>query len=249
MRKCLFLLLLLSLFCTACSGKNELHTPEVTEMPIAGENIPPTLSPDSMAPTVSATAPCAQTANPTPTVAPQTGGVPISKMYIDIIKSNNYFMKAKVSGVSNVSEFAVSVSSESTAMETHTNGVLYNTVIKGGVTYMIDHQSKIVITSSAEVANSASNMAGDKLVADGITFVNTTNGTFDGQSCSYDEYNVPSGGTMRFYFNDHALVGIESSVQGLTTRYSIEELSAGHRSAMHNIPADYQLLDMASLGG
>ncbi|MBQ6893076.1 MAG: hypothetical protein IJN48_02620, partial [Clostridia bacterium] len=101
----------------------------------------------------------------------------------------------------------------------------------------------------AEVANSASNMAGNRLVADGISFVATKTGNFDGKDCKFDEYTIPSGGTMRFYFSGNALVGIESTDGSETTKYIIEELSAGHRAAMHEIPSGYQMLDMASLGG
>ncbi|MDD6308580.1 MAG: hypothetical protein PUB07_04410 [Clostridia bacterium] len=246
----LFLLSLCLLFTASCAKKGPAKDAEEsastqTEAPASPSSEPMHVPTNEE----NAEKPPFQTANPTPTASPSAHNTPISKMYIDIIKSNNYFMKAKVSGVAGVSEFAVSVSPSSTAMETESEGSLYNTVIKDGITYMIDHQNKIVITSGAVVASSASNMAADKLVADGITFVKTANGDFKGNTVQYDEYTIPGGGTMRFYFSNNALIGIESTVGSEKTQYTIEELSPGSREAMHVIPSDYQLFDMAAQGG
>ena len=172
-----------------------------------------------------------------------------SKAYVDIIKSRDYFMKAIITGDEGINEFSVSVSPESTAMETASGDTLYTTVIKDGVTYMIDHQNKMVITSSANVASSASKMAGETISADGITFVKNDCGDFLGQTLSFDEYTTPAGDTMRFYLKEDALAGIES-IQGDTSIvYEIAELSGGHHDSMHSIPAEYALVDMASLGG
>lgn len=219
----------------------------------------PSVSPESTAPaseiaspeaTLSPDAPAKQTANPTPTpTAVPDDSAHISQMYVDIIKSDDYFMKAKLQGESGINEFAVSVNGQSTAMETASEGTLYNTVIKDGITYMIDHQNKIVITSSAEVASSASNMAGESLSAEGITFSEKGTGNFNGESLKFEAYKTPSGGTMRFYFRETALAGIESIEGDTTLLYIIEEISKGHREAMHVIPESYQLLDMAALGG
>ncbi len=185
----------------------------------------------------------------TPTPAPAEDGTPLSRMYVDIIKSGDYFMKAKVQADSGVMDFSVSVNGESTAMETAFGGTMQSVVVRDGVTYMIDHSSKMIITSQAEVANSASGMAGDALSTEGITFTGNGTGAFSGESLPYDEYKTPNGGTMRFYFRNTALAGIENVDNEVTTSYVIEEISAGHRAEMHVIPEDYQLLDMASLGG
>ncbi|MBE7025851.1 MAG: hypothetical protein E7408_07355 [Ruminococcaceae bacterium] len=193
--------------------------------------------------------PTHQEANPTATPEGAADGL-LSRMYIDIIKSGDYFMKAKVEGETGINEFAVSVSPDSTAMETETDGVLYTVLIREGVTYMINHDSQMIITSSAEVANSASNMAGDALSTEGLIFEAKGNGSFSGESLQYEEYKTTAGDTtMRFFFRQNALVGIESVSDGATTTYVIEEISAGHRSNMHVIPESYQLLDMAALGG
>ena len=172
-----------------------------------------------------------------------------SKAYVDIIKSGDYFMKAKIEGENGINEFSVSVSKDSTAMETLSDGMLYNTVIKDGITYMIDHQTKYVITSGAEVAASASKMEGETLSAEGITLVKSDRGAFRGETLPYDEYETPSGETMRFYLRENALAGIEVLQGENTVLYEITELSNGHKEAMHEIPADYMLVDMAALGG
>lgn len=253
-------ILLLSIFCvllSGCSSKTN-NSPETTESPSAVSTASPAPASDTQDANEQATPsatpapdmPAQQTANPTPIPTPiPNESAHLSEMYVDIIKSADYFMKAKVENESGINEFAVSINGESTAMETVSNGVIYSTVIKDGITYMIDHQNKLVITSGAEVASSASNMAGDSLSTEGISFTQKGNGSFGNETLSYDEYKTPSGGTMRFYFRDTALAGIESMDNGQTTRYIIEEISAGHRSNMHVIPDSYQLLDMASLGG
>ncbi len=249
MKKSIILLTCFCLLLTGCSKTVTEIPGEKTAEPsataaadvVSSENPDATLSPDM---------PAQQTANPTPTPTPVPDeSAHLSQMYIDIIKSNNYFMKAKVQGESGINEFAVSVNGSSTAMETASGSTLYNTVIKDGITYMIDHQNKIVITSGAEVSSSASNMAGETISTDGITFTKKGNGDFAGENLQFDEYQTPAGGTMRFYFRDNALAGIESVDGEETLIYTIEELSAGHRAAMHEIPASYQLLDMAALGG
>lgn len=191
------------------------------------------------------------------TLAPETDAVPahtdgeplLATQYIDIIKSDDYFMKARVEGENGVNLFSVSVSPDSTAMETEMDGTLYNVVIRDGVTYMINHDSKMIITSSAQVASSASNMAGDALKTEGLVFEKKDSGTFGNETLTFEAFTMPSGGTMRFYFRQNTLVGIESASAGITDRYVIEELSAGHRENMHIVPDSYQLLDMAALGG
>ncbi len=246
-------ILFLSVFCllfSGCTSKNEGMPEENAPTETTGapaETASPSENPEA---TLSPDMPAQQTANPTPTPTPvPNDSAHLSQMYVDIIKSNDYFMKAKLQGENGINEFAVSVSGNSTAMETASGGVLYNTVIKDGITYMIDHQNKIVITSGAEVSSSASNMAGDTLSAEGITFTKSGNGNFSGENLQFDEYQTPAGGTMRFYFRGTALAGIESIDSGNTLLYIIEEISAGHRQSMHEIPEAYQLLDMASLGG
>ncbi len=271
-------ILLLSIFCvllTGCSSKTETG-PEVTDgaptqTAEISASLPPEASPEasaeispdatgepeaSEAPAATAEVtpapemPAQQTANPTPTPTPVPDeSAHLSDMYVDIIKSNNYFMKAKVENESGINEFAVSFNGDNSAMETVSDGIVYNTVIKDGITYMIDHQNKLVITSGAEVSSSASNMAGDSLSTEGITFTTKGSGQIGKETMAYDEYKTPSGGTMRFYFRGSALAGIESIDNGQTTLYIIEEISAGHRSDMHVIPDSYQLLDMAALGG
>ncbi len=172
-----------------------------------------------------------------------------SEAFVNIIKSNQYFMKARVQDEGGVLAFSVSVDGDNIAMETAADGKTYNTVIRDGVTYMIDHQSKMVITSGAEVSSAASNMAGDALRADGITFVKSGEGAFMGETLSFDEYQTPAGGTLRFYLRDSSLAGIEGVDGGEAFAYQIEELSAGHRKEMHEIPSAYTVLDMAALGG
>lgn len=249
MKKSILFLTIVSLLLSGCSKTVTEIPSENTPTPnaniatdaVSSENPEATLSPDM---------PAQQTANPTPTptVVPDESAH-LSQMYIDIIKSNNYFMKAKVHGESGINEFAVSVNGSSTAMETASGGTLYNTVIKDGITYMIDHQNKIVITSGAEVSSSASNMAGETISTDGISFTKKGNGSFGSENLQFDEYQTPAGGTMRFYFRGNVLAGIESINGEEKLVYTIEELSAGHRASMHEIPPSYQLLDMAALGG
>lgn len=239
-------ILLLGIFCLLLSG----CAPETEGKPAESapaESMAPAEIAGDAAPVTDM--PTAQTAAPTATPAAADKDTPLSRMYVDIIKSGDYFMKAKVQSGAEVSEFAVSVNSDSTAMETETDGVLYTVVIRDGVTYMVNHESKMVITSSAEVAGSASNMAADALSAEGITYTGSGTDTFGGASCTYEEYKTPAGGTMRFYFSGTALSGIENVTDGKTMSYVIEEISAGHRAGMHEIPEDYQLLDMAALGG
>ncbi|MBE7063913.1 MAG: hypothetical protein E7390_09050 [Ruminococcaceae bacterium] len=239
-------ILLLSIFCLLLSGCSSETNNEPAETMPAESMAPAESAEDDATPSEM---PAGQTASPTATPAAAENNTPLSQMYVDIIKSGDYFMKAKVQAASGVSEFAVSVNQESTAMETETDGVLYTVVIRDGVTYMINHESKMVITSSADVAGSASHMAADALSTEGITYTGKGTATFNGASCSYEEYKTPAGGTMRFYFRNSALVGIDNVADSLTTTYFIEEISAGHHAGMHEIPADYQLLDMAALGG
>lgn len=246
MKKTFTFLIVLTVMLTGCA-KTVKEVPTTSGSPSPASPAPVSASPEA---TPTPDAPANQTANPTPTPTPVPNeNAHISEMYVDIIKSGDYFMKAKLRGESGISEFAVSVNGDSTAMETASDGALYNTVIKNGITYMIDHQNKIVITSSAEVASSASNMAGESLSADGITFTEAGTGNFNGENLKYDAYKTPAGGTMRFYFRETALAGIESIEGETTLLYIIEEISKGHREAMHVIPESYQLLDMASLGG
>ena len=246
MKKTICLISILCLTLTGCATTVK-EIPKPSASPAPAETQPESPAPEA---TLSPDAPAKQTANPTPTPTPVPDDTAhLSQMYVDIIKSGDYFMKAKLSGESGINEFSVSVNGESTAMETASEGTLYNTVIKNGITYMIDHQSKIVITSSAEVASSASNMAGESLSTDGITFAEKGYGNFNGETLNFEAYKTPSGGTMRFYFRETALAGIESIEGDTTLLYIIEEISKGHRAAMHVIPESYQLLDMAALGG
>ena len=224
--------LLLFVLCICLCGCNS------TEKPIS-EGTPTPETSAAPTPTTDATEP-----------APDVTNVQLSsKAYVDIIKSGDYFMKAKIEGENGINEFSVSVSKDSTAMETLSDGMLYNTVIKDGITYMIDHQTKYVITSGAEVASSASKMAGETISAEGITLVKSDRGAFRGETLPYDEYETPSGETMRFYLREHSLAAIEVLQGENAVLYEIAELSNGHKEAMHEIPSDYMLVDMAALGG
>ncbi len=224
------LFLLLIVLCICLSGCNS------TGAPVPKETLTPKAS---AAPGI-----------PTEEPAPDVENVQVSsKTYVDIIKSGDYFMKAKIEGENGINEFSVSVSEESTAMETLTDGMLYNTVIKDGITYMIDHQTKYVITSGVEVAPSASKMAGETISAEGITFVKSDRGAFLGETLHFDEYTTPSGETMRFYLREARLAGIEVLQSNSFVLYEIIELSKGHKDAMHSIPSEYTLVDMAAIGG
>ncbi len=179
--------------------------------------------------------------------AEEAPGLRSSKV-VKIIKSNDYFMKSNVHGES-ISAFCVSVNGDSVAMETTADGAIYNTVQKDGITYMINHQSKLIITSGMEVASSASNMAGDAVTADGITYTKKGEGDFCGKSLYFEEYKTPSGDILLFYFDKDVFRGIKSIQGEETVVYEILELSPGHHAQMHEIPKEYQLIDIASIGG
>lgn len=241
MKKALLLLTALCFLLAGCS-KTAGNAPSPSASPSA--------SPAAVESTEPATASPAVSPSPLPADAP-TGGdtTRLSETYVDIIKSGDYFMKAQVQNDSGINAFSVSVCADSTAMETVSDGTVYNTIIKEGTTYMIDHQNKMVFTSSVEVAPSASHMAGDNLSTDGITFSTKGTAEFSGEALPFEEYQTPAGGTMRFYFRDTALFGIETRDGDKVLSYKIEEISKGHRPAMHQIPQDYPLIDMAALGG
>ncbi len=196
-----------------------------------------------------------ETPKPTPSPSPSPSPTPKpekpnpSAAYMDILKSNIFFMKATILHEGVEKEFSLSANGSSTAMETIFDGMRYSLIEQDGIAYLIDHQSETVTASTFEVAPSASNMAGDRLSANGFLFSKSGRENWYGESLPFDEYKTATGSTMRFYFRGTTLAGIETTDADGTVAYKIQELSAGHRSAMHKIPESYTLLDMAAVGG
>ncbi len=242
------LLTLCFVFCLLITGcAKETKNPEPTPTPSQTENAQANTPSD--APTVpSSGAPAPQTAAPTPTPIPDEREN-LSKMYLDILGSNTYFMKAKIKTDTGIADFSVSVNGENIAQETYVDGVISSTVKKDGITYIVDHTSQMVITTASDVALSASNMAGEPIIVNGATLQTTATGDFIGESLYYEEYKTADENVLRFFFRDNALAGIECIKKGISVSYIIEEISENYREQMHVFPENYQILDMAAHGG
>ncbi len=225
MKRVLFFVIAISVLLAGCNASEK--APENTPAPAEA-----TATPETEAP--------AEDVSVTPSV---------SQTYIDILKSGTYYMKATVSGENGKGEFFLSVHPDSIGMKTVAEDASYSVVIKDGITSMIDHQSKMVITSASKVASSASKMVGDTIPVEGLVFVQSASGVFEGKTLPFDEYKSASGDTVRFYINGTSLAGIETLQGDISILYKVSELSKENKPEMHIVPSEYALIDMAALGG
>ena len=168
-----------------------------------------------------------------------------SAQYVNLLLGKNYTLKATING----NEFKMSVKDKNIGKSaTLPGGAVKSVVVKDGITYMIDHSTKLVISSSVAVSSTASGVVGGDFNLNNLKFVKNGKDTFNGKSLNFDEYST-DGGAFKVYVDGGKIAGFGTTEDGAAVNYIVSELKSGTEADLLNVPSDYQLLDMAAQGG
>jgi predicted small lipoprotein YifL len=168
----------------------------------------------------------------------------LASTYLNIIKSEKYFIKYRMNmeGVNN--EISMAVDGKNIAMSSKNGEEITNVVIKDGSTYMINDTEKtvfVVPNDENETTIQEPITAYDELPING-----EGTGEFLGRNLKYEEYEI-NGEYIRYYFDNDKIVGIESADDSGKYYIEILELTQDIPTEMFNIPTDYTVTDMSEL--
>jgi hypothetical protein len=179
-----------------------------------------------------------------PTDNENTSKGKLAEAYLNIIKTEKYYIKYRMNmeGVSN--EISMAVDGKNIAMESVNGEETSNIVIKDGKTYMINHKDATVFV----VSNEENETTLEEPIAayDELPLPNEGTGDFLGKNLKYEEYEI-AGEYIRYYFDNNKIVGIESSDDSGKYYIEILELTKDVPTGMFDIPADYVVTDMNDL--
>lgn len=129
-------------------------------------------------------------------------------------------------------------------------------ILKDKILYMIDYTSQQVITMDltdeydevvAKIENNPNYMIG--VGTDELTFVQSGNEDFKGESLYFEEYTIPLG-TYKYYFKEKQLVGMSIISDKLTEplEVTIDEISENYPEEAFTIPKDFTKVSAEEAG-
>jgi hypothetical protein len=232
-RKKYWTVLLVSLFLASCSQPQETSEEESSSQAIAQSS--------------SAASTASSETEATSAESTEVGGRLgiLSKSYIDIMESGNYYMAFRSTttfeGEMMESETMMTVSGDRTAMHSKSADTDTVMVMMDGKTYLIDHVNKTVMvmpmsmmedeTAVPEVPETT-----EPVEVDDIEYIGS--GKEDG--LVYEEYRTESGTQIFYYFDGSDLKKIKTIDEEFESVMEILELSDNVSENAFEIPADYQ---------
>ncbi len=169
----------------------------------------------------------------------------LSKSYIDIMGSGNYYMAFRSTttyeGEMMESETMMTVSDDRTAMQTKSADTNTTMVMMDGNIYMIDHASKTVIVMPQTTTEGDETLpeipdSSEPIEVDDIEYI----GSGEEDGLVYEEYRTESGTRIFYYFDGSDLKKIKTIDESFESVMEILELSDNVSEAAFEIPADYQ---------
>ncbi len=170
-------------------------------------------------------------------------GERLAASYIEILESEQYFMKYKSvleseDGSSMEMTVSMAMDGDNVASNSEGSGFSAKTVMKDNKVYTIDDASKTVIVMDNPEMPEADATAEEAVETEGLKYI----GTGEEDGLVYEEYSVISG-NVKYYFDGDELVKIVTSSEGDSFTIEILELKKGFPKEMFDIPSDYQLME------
>jgi len=167
----------------------------------------------------------------------------LADAYIGMFNSGSYYMKFRAmteyDGEETAAVSEVALKGGDVAMIAEVEGMgTAHLVMRGGKTYIIDHESKTIMVLDM------GNLMGDSMdtfTETDFEYKGTGTGELFGIRRTYEEYSTDAG-DARFYFDGSKLVGYEVVSDSVTSQMEILEMSTNIPSSMFEIPADYEEL-------
>ncbi|MGM0396823.1 MAG: hypothetical protein ACQEP4_07175 [Bacillota bacterium] len=172
----------------------------------------------------------------------------LSAAYADIMKGNKYTMKYRTITTIDGQEYDATVT---TAVDGDNFATVFDselakstTVQKDGKLYMVMHEQKMVMVfpEDTDQASEFTEVEGEVLDTDEMVYSESGTAEFMGESRRFEEYALGEG-TMRYFFDDNNLVGIEISSEGLLSQWVIEEITDSVDTSLFEIPKDYTIFE------
>lgn len=171
---------------------------------------------------------------------------PMSKSYVDLMKSGKYVMHYKITVVSNGQstdiDTTMAINGEQIAATTTTAGVKAHMIIKEKTFYLIDDTNKTYMKFSSDtnsaLSGSFKSVEDDKLNTAGIVYTGSGKDTINGKELNYEEYKTEDG-TIRYYLDGNKLYAIVAKSGENTMTMLVEELSDKVDASMFEIPSGY----------
>jgi len=169
----------------------------------------------------------------------------LSKSYIDIMGSGNYYMAFRSTttfeGEVMESETMMTVSGDRTAMHSKSADTDTEMLMMDGNTYFIDNVNKTVMVMPEAMMEGEETVpeipeASEPVEVDDIVYVGS--GKEDG--LVYEEYRTESGTQIFYYFEGSDLKKIKTIDEAFESVMEIIELSNNVSEDAFEIPADYQ---------
>lgn len=231
-RKTYWTVLLVSLFLASCNQAQKTSEEESSSQSIADSS---TAASTASSETEAASAESTE-------VGDRLGK--LSKSYIDIMGSGNYYMAfrstATIEDQVMESETMMTVSGDRTSMQTKSAETDTTMVMMDGNIYMIDHASKTVIvmpqTTEGDETLPEIPEASEPVEVDDIEYI----GSGEEDGLVYEEYRTASGTQIFYYFDGSDLKKIKTIDESFESVMEILELSGNVSEDAFEIPADYQ---------
>ncbi|MGE5626605.1 MAG: hypothetical protein ACM3X7_00645 [Solirubrobacterales bacterium] len=171
---------------------------------------------------------------------------PISKSYVDLMKTGKYLMHYKATITSNGQsvdiDSTMAIDGGAISATTVTSGVKAHMIIKDKTFYMINDDSKTYMKFTSEgnstLSASFKNVEDDKINTAGITYTGSGKDTINGKELKYEEYKTDAG-TLRYYLDGNNLYAIVVKSAESQMTMIIVELSDKVDASMFEVPSGY----------
>jgi hypothetical protein len=168
----------------------------------------------------------------------------LSETYLNIIKTNKYYMKYRMIMEGQETILEMAIDGDNMAIKSTASGVESDMVIKDGKTYVINHAEGTILVLPNEHSDTTIQ---EPIVAyDNLPISSEGTGNFLGRTLKYEEYDY-NGEKIKYYFENEKIVGIESSDDSGKYYIEVLELTKNIPKGMFDLPSDYVLMGMDEL--
>jgi hypothetical protein len=168
----------------------------------------------------------------------------LSASYAEVMMGNRYTIKYRTLTNIDGQEYEATVT---TAVDGDNFATIFEselanstTIQKDGKLYMVMHDQKMVMVFPEDTDQAAEFDTNENeiLETDGMEYSQSGSSDFMGETRRFEEYRV-EGGTIRYYFDEENLVGMEMTGQDYESIWYIDDFSDSVDMSLFEIPEDY----------
>ena len=167
--------------------------------------------------------------------------------YIDILDNGVFYMKyrteTEIDGQIIEAITEIATDGDDTAFKAQMAGMESQIIIKDYKMYIVDHESKTIITSPASPSQRDGLFPDGALVGKNSVFKGSGTAELFGVPHDYEEY-TSDGGDMRFFFEGGRLAGMETVTEGQPIQMEILEMNDKIPAGMFDIPDGYEISEV-----